>query len=314
MMKKIIGLCLLSLMVTSPVFAEKAAVKPVEKTDPVEEVAEPDPADFPVLEKLKGDKKNLSYDYLGHRFGIDAWLLSGPNVMQIVYIPPTSKGAILSGALVGEDGKEASSDLTKTFMTEYPERAQEILTTVNQKTETGPVKEVGTETAKPEEKPAVKTAPTTPSEILWQKMEQGGRISFNDDTSATELYAILDPSQPETKVLWTSLLPLIKDKKIKLHVLPLGLTTADSILEIASVLGSNDAQNAWLSLMKGTSSVTNPTPETNGVLGMKANVDLAQSIGLRELPFLVYRGENGKIRIVKGMPKDWKIFEKELSL
>lgn len=265
---------------------------------------EPDPNSFPVLQKLKGEDGKLSYDYLGKSMGIDAWLLSGPDVMQVIYITPSSKGAMVGGALVDAEGKEISSGLTRKFMEQYPERAQEILVTVRKIT--------------PGDKDANKadqkeTAdPASRSEKFWQQLNQGGKIRFGAEKDAPVLFALLDPAQKQSKYFWQKISPVLKSKKITLYILPIGLTSADSILEIANILGSANPQEGWLKAMKGQSTVTQTTPESNGVLGMKANVEIAQSIHLRQVPLLVYRGKQDKIRLVSGQPKNWQDFLDEL--
>lgn len=277
------------------------------------QVAEPDPAHFPVLEKLKGPAKNLSYDYLGKRMGFDAWLLSGPGVMQIVYTSEHTKGAMLGGALLDEKGDEVSSGLTKNFMQQYPKRAEEILITVRQPVPAAakpPVKEL---TEKTDPAAAQKPAGPSPSEVLWSRLAQGGKVTFgpNDDSVPT-LYAFLDPAESNTKEIWKNLGGAAKAGKITLHILPLGLTTADSIMEIATILGMKDPAKAWEEHMDGKSHIKE-TPDTSGVLGMKANVDVAQALNLRKLPFMVYRNGTGKVRILRGVPKNWDDFIKDMT-
>jgi hypothetical protein len=282
-------------LISFPVFAAKK--KTDTPADKVETLAETNPDAIPVLQKIKGDKKDLTYDYIGSRYGFDAWLLSGPNVMQIVYTSKNKEGAMLGGALVGPDGKETSSELTKNFMKQYPERAQEILATVRKQL--------------PVNKDDKKAG--SPSEILWQKLQQGGQITFGPGKDVPEIFAILDPVAPATKEIWQHLSPLAKDNKITLHILPLGMTTADSIMEIAQTLGDKDPKAAWENLMNGKSNVKQDTPESAGILGMKANVDLAQGMNLRTLPFIAYHDGSGKIRIIQGVPKNWDDFTKQLT-
>lgn len=284
------------LLLVSGIFPALAQEKNPEK--PTETAIEPNPESFPVLEKLRAGKKDLSYDYLGKRLGLDLWLLSGPGMMQVIYTSKPEDGAMVGGTLIGPDGKEAASEVTRQFMEKYPERAQEILITVrSQKTGDG--------TAKP--------TTNSPAEQLWQRLTQSGKIAFGAKSDAPILFALLDPKQPETHDLWAKLTPLTAENKITLYVLPLGLTTADSILEIATILGSKDPATNWEKLLKGENVLSKETPESTGVIGMKTNVEIAQSLNLRKLPFLVYRDQTGKIRLVRGMPKDWNGFTAELQ-
>lgn len=272
---------------------------------------EPDTALFPVLETLRGGDKNLSYDYLGERLGLHAWLLSGPELMQIVYTRQDMAGAMLGGALIGADGKEISSELTRHFLENYPERAQEILLTVrhNAENKSGDAASGDAATAD-----TGKTSPvSSPSERLWQRLHQSGKIAFGATSGAPVVFAILDPVQKESAMFWAKIKPLLDQKTVTLYVLPLGVTNADSLLEIAAVLGADDTAQAWEKLMTGQSVVPKGPTDTKGVLGMQANVELAQSLKLRDVPFLVYRGENGKVRLLSGLPKQWDDFLREIA-
>ena len=296
-MKKLLACFLLPLLVTAPVLAQDKTPEAPSQAD--KKTIEPNPEDNPVLKKLRAGNAKLAYDYLGHHLNRDVWLLSGPGIMQIIYLSENSPGAMIGGALIGEDGKEISSVITREFMTKYPERAQEIVVTVR-----------SNET---EEKTASKQAATSPSEILWDKLHQGGRILFGAEKGAPVVFAVMDPAQGRSHDLWKQFQPAIKEKKISLYILPLAVTNADGILEIAHILGGKNPQELWTKTMEGHSAVTVETPDSNGVLGMKANVELAQSLNLRNIPFIVYRGKEGKVRIINGVPNDWDKFMKEVT-
>ena len=300
-MRNMVPFLLILSLLAMPVFAAEEKTAPT-APEAIEKNIEPNPDDFPVLKKLQGTSKKTSYDYLGKRFNMDAWLLSGPDLMQVVYINPTSEGALVGGALIGPDGKEVSSELTHQFMEQYPERAQEILITVRKLNK----KEVA---ALPET-----PATNSPSEILWQRLQQSGKIRFGAKKDAPVLFAILDPIQPASKKFWAKVKPLLDQQKITLYVLPLGMTSADSLLEIATTLGSKDPAGDWEKLMRGETTVRSEPPENSGALGMKANVELAQSLKLQDVPFLVYRGKTDKIRIVRGNPKNWTPLLQDLQV
>jgi hypothetical protein len=326
MTKQFMTALMISLMLSTSVLAQedKSSASQDDVEGSIKDEMEPNPDSIPVLKKIKGAKEDLTYDYLGKKLGMDAWLLSGPDVMQIVYTHKDLDGAMLGGVLIGPDAKEVSSTLTKEFMARYPKRAQEIIVAVRSHqakvaadAKNSPVYAAKNTAAVTDEKPADAApagAANSPSEKLWARLQSTGQITFGNNESTPVIYAILDPAQKETKVVWAALGPLAKDNKVTLHVVPLGLTTADSIMEIATVLGSKDPSASWEKVMKGDTVIGETPPDTSGVLGMKNNVDLAQSLSLRQLPFMVYREAGGKIRILRGVPKQWDEFLKEINV
>lgn len=274
-------------------------------------------ADYPVLEKLRGTDAALAYDYLGKKYGLDAWLLSGPELMQIVYVLPESKSAIVGGTLVTADGKEASSELLQNFMQTNAERSAQILEAVHPKTAD---KDANKAAAQSTAKPAAKSgAVISPSEKFWQDLSVIGGVSFGENKESPEIFAVLDPAQTDTKMVWNLLAPLAEKGHLRVTIVPLAATSADSIMDVAYVLGASEPQQAWSELMKGVKPDAAETPETHGVLRMKAIVDMAQALNLRQLPLLVYRAADGQkhtgaVRVVRGAPKNWVALFTEMGL
>lgn len=271
--------------------------------------------DYPVLAKLQGDDATLTYDYLGEKYGLDAWLLSGPELMQVIYVLPQDKTAIVGGTLVNPDGKEASSTLLQNFLKRNPERASEILQHV--RGNDGDAEQDKSEAT--EKAPAQKSTAQSPSEKFWNNLSAIGGITFGDNKDAPEIFAVLDPAQPDTKLVWNILGPLAEKKHLRVHIVPLAATTADSIMDVAYVLGDKNPQQAWEDLLKGKKPDVTGSPESHGVLRMKAIVDLAQSMNLRQLPLLVYRvgaqqDKAGTVRIIRGTPKNWITLFREAGM
>lgn len=268
----------------------------------------PQATDYPVLQKLMGADKNLSYDYLGRIGGLEAWLVSGADLMQVVYVTPQDKMALVGATLVGADGKEAGSLLLQDFLKNQPERAARILENVRSEIVAG---------QKQQERAAAQENNTSASERFWKRLSQVGIVTFGDkagteDTSASktpEIYAIMDPAMPETLAIWHILSPLAEKNHLVLHIVPLAVSTAETIMDVAMILGSDSPQQSWRDLMDGEKAPDGTTPAGHGVLQMKATVDLAQELNLRQLPLLVYRSDNGGVvRMIRGMPRDWAGF------
>lgn len=281
---------LVSILISSPAWAQNTQ-------------AAPDPATIPALEKIKAEGKDLAYDYIGRRYGLDVWLISGKGVMQMVYTIPETGAAVIGGLLLDPKGEEAAGRLQDEFTKGNPERAKEILVLAAGQ----PDKQVA---------PEAPATSSSPAEKLWQRLGDLGLVSYGPESGTPELYAVLDPGQPESRKTWLMLSNLAANGKIRLHVVPLALTAADHIMAIAQVLGSDDPARSWRDVMDGKLDRLPPSPDPKGAEGLQANTRFAQELKLYKLPFLVYRaqGQGGKIRAIRGLPQDWDKLLSEMGL
>jgi hypothetical protein len=117
-----------------------------------------------------------------------------------------------------------------------------------------------------------------------------------------------------TKQVWEKLEPLTKDGRLTLRIVPLALSRIDNVMVIAQILGSDNPSAEWVKAESGQLENLPETPAPKGALGMKANVEFAQSLNLREIPFFVYKNTDGKLRAVRGLPQDWNKLLAEMGI
>ncbi len=265
-----------------------------------------DPANFPVLAKIKEKSQGITYDYLGQRQGLEVWVVSGPGIMQVIYTLPNNQGAIIGGTLIDGDGKELSTAMQQEFIAKNPQRAQEMIAAVQSAKDDQP--------ASVADVPAHEISGGTASQKIWTMLEKTGWISFGSDVTAPALYAVLDPYQPQSRALWAKLVPLAELNKIRLYVIPVATTKADTVPTIIRLLGDADRAADWRKLIVGESLPPSSAPANpQGALDLKNNVDLMQTLRLRAVPVLLYQRHNtGLVRLVRGMPKDWAALEAEV--
>jgi hypothetical protein len=278
--------------------AEIAAAMPVAVAAPIPPI---DPAKFPVLAKIKEQSGDANYDYLGQRFGLDLWLISGPGVMQIIYTLPNNQGAIIGGSLIDAEGKELSGTLQQEFIAKNPERAEAIITAVKSKND-GPAAA------------EAQTASSSPTQKIWSLLEASGHVGFGKEGGVPVLYAVMDPFQQASRDLWSKIYPMAEQNKIRVNVIPLATSKVDDVNIIAQLLGEEEQQDSWRKLIAGEKLGAPKVKEPQGVLMLKNNLELMEALQSRDVPLLLYKdAASGKARIVKGMPKDWPAFEKELG-
>lgn len=310
-MKKYIVIAVLAFVWSVPASAQ------MKKTQPA-----PDPNKVAVLKKIREQGKNLEYAYLGRRFGMDAWVISGPGVMQVLYTAPDGVAAVVGGVLVGPDGQEVSTAMQREFTQKYPARAQKMLEAARSK----PAEAVAQNAAtgdKAASPPAADEKPISRSEQIWTRLGGLGLVTAAspDVTKPVPVvYAILDPSQADSKTVWDKLSALADRGLIVVHAVPLATQTADQLLDIAHVLGGGDDRRAlWDGLLAGTKPAAPQTVDPKGAVGLNDNVTFAQELKIFAVPFLLYRvpataSSWGPVRAVKGMPKDWSVILSDLGV
>ena len=274
-----------------------------------------DPEQFPILAKIKQNAKDVSYDYLGQRLGLDVWLISGPSVMQIVYTLPNNQGAIIGGSLVNADGQDIGGPMQQNFIQKNPERAEDMIAKVSRAS-----KEV-----------EVAQVPSTPqtehqnnfSKAVWTLLQQDaaenhpgvGKITFGDskNTSIPSLYVLLDPYQEQSIAVWPKLLEKVEQGKVNLMVLPIAATNPNKLQEIAQSMIEQDPQNAWKTLITEQKLTTPVKEDRSGLFKLRANLALIQGIGLRQVPVFLYRFKDTEtVRIMTGIPKSWEALWEEM--
>lgn len=265
-----------------------------------------DPASFPVLGKIKEKSGDVHYDYLGQRSGLDAWIVSGPGLMQIIYTLPNNQGAIIGGNLVDAEGKDIATPMQQDFIAKNPQRAQEMVVAVQNAQKKTDAPDATASHAD--------VTGGTMSQKIWDALEKTGWVSFGSDVKAPALYAILDPYQPQSRDMWKLLEPMAALNKIRLYVIPLATVKPEAVESIARLLGDADRSGAWNKLVHGEELPKTTGPQNpQGVLDLKNNLDFMQTLNLRAVPVLLYHKHNtGVVRILRGMPKDWMAFEAEL--
>jgi len=265
----------------------------------------PDPDKIPVLQKIKEQGPDLSYDYLGRRFGTDAWLITGKGVMQIVYTTPKGVSAVVGGVLIGPDGQEVSTTMQREFTEQNPERAQALLEQARQ----------GMESVAPA------AAPESKSEAVWTNLSKLGLVTFavkEIKAPVPIVYAVLDPDQAESREMFARLLPLAENGRLVLHVVPLLTKRADRLLDVAQVLAAENGTELWKKMIADEAIEVPETVDPKGAEGLNANVTFAKGMKLYRLPFLFYRIPSaegwGKVRALNGVPADWEKLLKELEI
>ncbi len=323
----IFSLLILSLLVSSPSFAQRVDQQPgPEPTKQVTSVVmakAPNAANVPVLQKIReqGGGVPMEFDYIAKEQDADVWLISGDKIMQMIYILP-SGAAVIGGTLISPQGVELSTILQKKFADENRDRAAQILNRVRTSMQEEDKKSAAVvpdteiaakpqnaETEKPVAKPAVSGA------MVWDSMAKLGVVHYGADKDAPVLYLVMDPLDPASQQAFKTLEPFADKKLLDLRVVPISLASTATIMQVALVLGDKDAAAKLKLMIEGTDIMPKEPPKPEGGLLLKNNADFVIAMKLNALPSIFYRrSETDPIRAVKGSPKDWAPIFTELGL
>jgi protein-disulfide isomerase len=291
---------LVTLFVTSAAQAQSApaplqsvpapAASPVPASKPGEVPTHPDPDQIGTLKIFKS--QNAKIDYLGRKFGLDGWLISKDAAVQVVYTTPDGQGTVV-GLLYGPDGQVATGDQLI--------KAKENGVVLPVAAGVDPAA-----TMQPSIAPGVQSnsASIPPSERLWKAMESSTYMTFGPP-SAPPLYVFMDPRCHYCHDYFQTLsMTYLPQNSVQLRVVPVGILSADSEKEAQQIMSTSDPKAAWVKVENGDLSGL-PDVIAPGVQEkVDANKALMGEWSLKGTPGSVYRGKDGKVKLIYGLPSD----------
>lgn len=158
----------------------------------------------------------------------------------------------------------------------------------------------------------LKSAVKSKSEQLFDGVENANWITLGAK-SAPVIYTFIDPECPHCHDLIQNIRKsgYLEQGLLQLRLIPVGVLTENSLTEAAYLLASADPQNDLYRHLDGDKNalLSDKTVNTQGV---QRNIKLMQDWKLDVTPFSVYRGRDGKVKILQGVPADLKKIITEL--
>jgi len=277
------ALCVMAispLLITSSAMAASATTKTA---------ATPDPATNPVLAGIL--KLGTKAYYMGTRSGMNGWFLVKDGQIQIVYSTPDNQNIIM-GAIFGPNGDNITADQVKNLVASNKEvsnlvdnAASSLLTNslsaANSATPTSP------------------TAP--PGEKLIQDLSAAAGVTVGSGTP--QLFMVMDPNCLHCQATWKVLRDAVLKNAIQIRMIPIGSVGTDNERAAAQFLHVADPLSTWDKYVAGDKSQLAGAPDLSLIAAVRANYALINSWNIRETPYLVYRGKDGKVKILQGEPQ-----------
>ncbi|MGM0768399.1 MAG: thiol:disulfide interchange protein DsbG [Pseudomonadota bacterium] len=142
-------------------------------------------------------------------------------------------------------------------------------------------------------------------EDAWPELEDSHWVRDGNEDAETIIYTFTDPNCPYCHRFRAQAEPWIEAGKVQLRHIMVGILAEDSLTKAATILGSDTPEAALhqqqASFEQGGIEVDRERVSA-AHLDVKANNRLMQEMGLQATPSTLYRGENGKVTMVQGLP------------
>ena len=279
-------------------------------------------------------QQGADINYLGRKYGLDGWLVSLGNAVQVLYTTADGQATVV-GLLYGPDGNvetanqlvaakarglnlqhttAALADAPGLTGAPAPQNAGSGVVTPAQLAASLGV--AGSKTAAVNPLPASAAAqtpsasaaavtppnPSSPSERFWSELENSTYIKFGSPTAAP-LYVFMDPTCHWCHDYFASLMTAyVPQGAVQLRVVPVGILSDNAKQEASLILSAVDPAAAWSSAETHDLSSLPKTPAEGAMQKLDSNQRLMGEWNFRGTPGSVYRGKDGKVKVVYGMP------------
>lgn len=229
--------------------------------------------------------------YLGTRHGMQGWVTIFKGQEQYYYVTPDGQG-FLMGLLFDKDGSMATINQVRDLQSQSDD-ALDILAVEKPKAET---------LAEAKQKVNKEFEYKTPAERMFTDVENSNWISFGSE-DAPIIYSFMDPQCPHCHSFMKDLRDGYLEKGlVQLRVIPVGFRE-ETLAQAAFLLASPDAQDRWFKHLDGDESAL-PARTAINTQGVQKNLSLMQAWKFDVTPMTIYRGKDGKVKIVRGRASD----------
>lgn len=250
------------------------------------------------LENLVKDGAQLRY--LGREHGLDGWIAIQRGQEQYFYVTQ-DREVFVSGLLFDKSGKMLT-------MRQVQALQKETGGALDAFAEKADVKPSPFEAAASGQ---VDKAFKTPSEQLFADIEGSNWIPLGKE-GAPVAYAFIDPQCPHCHDFINDLRrDMIPNGLIQLRIVPVGFRD-ETRAQAAFMLSIPDAQKRFFDYLDGNKDAL-PVSTNINQQGVERNLAIMQSWKLNVTPLIVYRGQDGKVKIIQGRPQSTQDFIADLK-
>lgn len=229
--------------------------------------------------------------YLGKEHGLDSWLTIKNGQEQYFYVLPDKK-AFLMGVLFDEKGKLVTVDQVQRLRQQSNDTLLDSL--------------AGFDLAanRPEDRFQSQNFEfQSPAERLFFEIENSNWVPLGNP-DAPVIYSFIDPQCGHCHAFIESLSngQYFESGQVQLRMIPVGFKE-ETRAQAAFLMATPNPVDRWFRYLQGDETALPAKRELNQQ-GVQRNLAIMQSWKFNATPMIIYRGKDGKVKIVQGSPRD----------
>lgn len=226
--------------------------------------------------------------YLGKRHGMDGWITIFQGQEQYYYVTPDGQG-FLMGLLFDKDGTMATVEQVRDLQSQSGEVLDFLAAD-------RPIDDQDLATAIRETNEAFEYK--TPAERMFADVENSNWIEFGS-RDAPVIYSFMDPQCPHCHEFMKDMKQAYIEKGlVRVRMIPVGFRE-ETLAQSAFLLAAPDAKERWYNHLDGDASAL-PAKAGTSTQGIQKNLALMQTWKFDVTPMTIYRGKDGKVKIIRG--------------
>ena len=243
--------------------------------------------------------------YIGPYPPLHGFLMYKEGRVQIVYLLPGSQ-AVIFGGIYGADG----SDITANQITEATQQNAQLKGLIS----------AAVEQQKELERGGIYNNAVDPVLEAKKNALPGGSASLapgdrilNDFITAAGVVVgeagkplilmLVDPQCQHCKETWGELKDSVAKGVVRVKLVPIGAEGSESEKQAAKLLRAKEPLDMWNKFVAGDKGVLAGEPAAAELAAVKGNMLMALNWKISATPYIVYRGVDGKVKVVQGKPE-----------
>src|SRR5699024_7228847 len=148
------------------------------------------------------------------------------------------------------------------------------------------------------------------NEALWGELEDSTWIRDGSQDAPRTVYMLMDANCPYCHQFWETARPWVDAGRVQMRHVMVAILTPESLPKAASILAADDPAEKLLESEKqyekgeggGAEAMDNPPDDIVRKIG--ANTDFMQDQGFYATPTIVYKNDDGRVKVVQGVPQE----------
>lgn len=263
-------------------------------------VSPPDINSVAILSNIvKGGAK---LHFMGERSGLFGWLIVKDGQIQMIYVTPDRKTALIGG-MFSSDGDNVTGQQIIALAQINKEVADIMNGPAKQQEELNKINGI---TGVPGGTPITNKAPvafSSPGDRLLQDLQAATGVTLGKNEQA-EILMVMDPNCSHCQATWKELREAVIANRVQVRLIPVTNDPAsDNTRAGAQLLKAANPLETWDKYVKGDKNVLAGDADQSRIQAVLLNNQLIEKWNIQSTPYLVYRAKDGKVKIVQGKPE-----------